>query len=256
MEPVLILFSGGMDSFLTTCRLIRDGFKAVPILFNNGALVGETNVLHGIGRLTNRYGSDRVQYAGCYNTAALIQRINGYVMSAPWQGMARVYPNLTNAQVTCLNCQTAMWIAAIAYAKSHDIQKIACGYRKTDTRCTGHQGYIDVIATIAGQHGIELILPVWHDDAWLRHPSGDGRRTEMAEQGFEPQVYAPTCMLSVPVPSMTDTTKTEMDNYVRDVILPGISKRIDRAQSILAHIKLSPESMTVINLSAPRGAGN
>lgn len=256
MEPVLILFSGGMDSFLTTCRIIRDGFKAIPILFNNGALAGETNVLHSIKRLTNRYGPNRVLYAGCYNTAALIQNINGYSMSAPWRAMARIYPNLTNAQVMCLNCQTAMWIAAIAYAKSRDIKKIACGYRKTDLFCTGHQGYIDIITTVASQHGIELVFPVWDDDAWQRHPSGDGRKHEMVTQGFEPQVYEPKCMLGVPVSPMSDTVKADMENYVRDTLLPGISQQISRIQAILAKIKLSPSSMTVIDYPVPDGTGS
>lgn len=253
MEPVLILFSGGMDSFLATCRLIRDGFKAVPILFNNGALAGETNITHSIERLINRYGSDRVSYAGVYNTAALIQRINSYSMSAPWSSMGRLYSNMTNTQAMCLNCQTAMWIAAIAYARSSGINKIACGYRQTDEFCTGQEPYFQIIKTIAEQYDIELIRPVWDDTKWRRHPSGDGRAYEMIEQGFEPQVYEPKCMLGVPVPPMTPALQADMICYVKDALLPGITKTIDHMIPIMAKINLTPESMKPIYYPTPDG---
>ena len=36
---------------------------------------------------------------------------------------------MTNCQIQCLHCQTAMWVCAIAYAKAKNIKNIAAGYK-------------------------------------------------------------------------------------------------------------------------------
>ena len=114
MSEILLLFSGGKDSFISASREIYTGNRVILISFNNSAVIGEKNILHGVARLQRKYGDNRITYAGCYNTGAIIQSLKDKWADIPWSVLGEQYPNLTNTQITCLHCQTAMWIAAMA----------------------------------------------------------------------------------------------------------------------------------------------
>lgn len=251
--PVLILFSGGKDSFIAACREIQDGKKARLISFNNSAVIGEKNLLHGTARLENRYGPDAVSYEGCYNTGAVIQTLTDAWADSDWNTLGRAYGPLTNGQAVCLHRQTAMWVAAIAYADAHSIPEIACGYRKSDVFCTGQADYIDRIRSLAMEHGLVLSLPVWDDSAWTGSPGGIGRDYEMARHGFRPAVYEPKCMLGRPVRPMTEAQRKTMASYFDNILLGPAREEINLLVPIFRAIRLSPESMTVFNYPVPDG---
>lgn len=193
----LVLFSGGKDSFLTAARLVEQGYDAVLVSFNNGSVLYEKNLLHGAARLKNRYGDRRIEYAGAYGTISTIWSLNEAWTYMPWDELGRKYPGTCNCQVTCLHCQTAMWIAAIAYAKARSIKFAAAGYKDQDEFCTGIRPWIDRIAGIAGKNQVTLLTPLWKTPEWGEDKKY-GRDVEMIEKFFEPSVLEPKCILGRP----------------------------------------------------------
>jgi len=250
MERCLVLFSGGKDSFISTCKMVEEGYQVSLISFNNGAVVGEENLLHGVTRLQNRYGKERVVYEGIYNTASIISRINEYWTYTPQSKIGKEYPSLVNAQVTCLHCQTAMWVSAIAYAVSHNIKVIVSGCRKSDPFCTGQSRWINAISELAALYEIKIKIPVWDDEEWVKS-GGWERDQEMARRSFEPQVLEPKCLLGRPVNRMNRGEIYDMIGYFNNHINDSLKSLIDYLIPIFKYIRLSEKSLTVIHYPVP-----
>lgn len=253
MADTLILFSGGKDSFLTACREIKAGNAAKLISFNNGAVLGEQNLLHSAARLKNRYGPKAVQYIGCYNTSAVIHHLSGMHADTNWETLGSRYPNLINAQINCLHCQTAMWICAIAYASAHRIPAIAAGYRKSDLFCTGMPEYGRRMLHLAREFGCQVRFPVWDDDLWMQSPGGIERDFEMERNRFSPAVLEPKCMIGRPVKPMCDAAKQDVIRYIDEILLPVTESEIRHMQPVLKTLPIGPESMAVIEYPVPDG---
>lgn len=251
MENVLLLFSGGKDSFVAACRELTAGNRVLLISFNNSAVLGEKNILHGVARLQRKFGENRISYAGCYNTGAIIQNLKQKWADLSWIELGTDYPHLTNAQMTCLHCQTAMWISAIAYARTKGISVIAAGYKQSDPFCTGFGVYHKQIQSLAYENYCKIRFPVLDDSEWIDSPEGIKRDYEMARYGFIPAVYEPKCMLGRPVPPMSSEMKQDMDNYfernLKQIALDEINKMIP----IFRSLRLTPESMEVIDYPLP-----
>lgn len=140
---VLVMFSGGKDSFLAACRAILDGHDVKLAFFDNGCELGTGAIRQGYERLRCRFSDVRVELIGGIPTAGIANTFKEYWMSNTVSNIAGKYPELVPAQVQCLHCQSAMWCAAVALAKARDCRAVACGYRKTDKFCTGHGGFTE-----------------------------------------------------------------------------------------------------------------
>lgn len=251
MNTVLLLFSGGKESFIAVCREIRAGNRVVLISFNNSAVIGEKNILHGVARLQRKYGKNRIMYAGCYNTGAIIQSLKGKWADVPWNVLGEQYPNLTNTQITCLHCQTAMWIAAIAYARAKGIGQIDAGYKQSDSFCTGLKAFHQEIQTLAEKYFCKINFPVLDDSAWVKSPGGIERDYEMSRYGFLHSVYKPKCMLGRPAPPMTPEMKQDMAKYFANDLRQVATAEIEQMIPIFRTIQLTPESMPVPDYPLP-----
>lgn len=251
-STILTLFSGGMDSFITACRLVEQGHKVILINFNNGCVMQPGNILHGVTRLQNCYGKQAIEYAGCYMTYSTMQRLSGAWATSKWECLGHSYPNLTNAQIVCLHCQTAMWVAAIAYAKAETIHTIAAGYKKSDPFCTGHTGYIARIRDIAAKNACTIELPVWDDDAWSVQ---NARALEMTDHGFQPTVLEPACALGRPVNPMTPDERRDLDAYFDNYLTEMATGLVERLIPVMTHIKLPPNLENPPAYPMPDSAG-
>lgn len=237
----LILFSGGKDSFLTACRAAADGHPVTLLSFNGGSVIGEENLRHGADRLIRMYGSDMVEYAGVYSTAATIACMNSNWIYYPQRVLGAKYPELTNCQLNCLHCQTAMWVAALAYAKAKGISEIACGYKKSDVFCTGSNTYFTEICALAEKFQVNITRPLWE--------MGDDfeRDTEMIMRGFEAQVLEPKCLLGRPCSCLSYAEHSDMFKYftaeLKDM-LPGL---VEHLIPIFKYIRLSDTSFDKVS---------
>ncbi len=232
-STTLVMFSGGKDSFLAAVREVTNGQNVVLISFDGGALVGHRNLRYCANRLTEHFGRRKVSYVGCYRTVGTLNRLKRYWVNAQMCDLGKEYPNMTNCQFQCLHCQTAMWVAAIAYAKAKDIKSIACGYKACDEFCTGQPRYITAIARLAALHGIEVSTPVYSIE------SDYERDVEMGLHGFEPTACEAKCLLGQPAldgrsPALFEDMMRYYENHMRKEAELGV----ERLVSVFQHIKL------------------
>lgn len=69
-EKVLVLFSGGLDSMLATCKIIEEGYKVMLVHYNNGCSSGVERAEKTAQRLIERYGENQVEFLGIGTTMA------------------------------------------------------------------------------------------------------------------------------------------------------------------------------------------
>lgn len=236
-SPVLVLFSGGRDSFLVASRIARSGRTAVLLSLDNGATQGITNVRNGADRLIARYG-ERVVPAGTYGIASTIWRLDERWTYMSWKELGETYPALTNVHVRCLHCQTAMWIASVAYAKANRIQTIAAGYRSDDEFCTGIAEWIDQITALAERNGISTEFPLWETPEWGTDKNL-GRNMELLDAGFVPKTAEARCLLGRPARKPDGAQRRDMDAYFRNIVEPHAQSQIENLTSIMSATRLS-----------------
>lgn len=234
----LVLYSGGKDSILATCDVITAGYEAILLSCNCGALVAEENLLHGVKQLQERFGTDMVSYAGCAATVATIHRLSEYYTNTPAKEFAKNFPSLTPCQVRCLNCQSAMWVTAMAYAVAHDIKCIACGYKATDEFCTGMQKYWENLISVAGRFDIFLLRPEWDQG------SAYERDVKMIRYGLYPVVLEPKCLLGTPATPLDGVAQEDMMNYFMENLYAEMWGQVENLSKIFKHIRLSTKAYT------------
>lgn len=232
----LVLYSGGKDSILATCDVVTAGYEVILLSCNCGALVAEENLLYGVKQLQRRFGADVVSYAGCSATVAVINRLSEYYVNTPAEKFARNFPSLTPCQIRCLNCQSTMWVAAIAYAVAHDIKCIACGYKATDEFCTGMQSYWDNLISIAGRYNLLLLRPEWDLSSDFE------RDKKMIYYGLYPAVLEPKCLLGTPATPLGDSERKDMQNYFMENLYVNMWEQIENLSKIFKHIRLSTKA--------------
>ena len=250
----LVMFSGGKDSFVTACRRVTAGDYVGLISFNNGSVMAEQNFQHGATRLINRFGEDRIHYEGVYNTAAIIMSLKKWYVDQPHNILAQELPSVSPTQVTCFHCQTAMWIAAIAYAKSKGFNTICAGYLDTDEFCTGSEAYIDTMRNLAGTAGVDVDMPVWHnaraDMSWEV-----ARDLEMSRMRFLPAVYEPKCILGMPSDPLTSRMQSALMQYYKNELRELVEEEVRKMIPIFDHMTLGKESIIVPEYPVPDPSG-
>ncbi len=239
---VLVLFSGGKDSFLSAARLVEKGYEVHLMFFNNGSVVYEEHVLHGVERLQGRYGKDCIKFDGYDSTVSTLWTLNSTWTYETWRELGDKYPLLSNAQVTCLHCQTAMWVNAIAFAIAHSIPNIASGYKNTDEFCTGVLPWIQQISKLTSKYNINMLMPLWETPEWGENKDY-GRDTEMIQRFFQPAVLEPKCMLGRPVEKPYDGQISGMMRYFEDVILNLLPGEIERKVQVFKWTRKSYRSL-------------
>lgn len=234
----LVLFSGGKDSFITTCRLVMRGCKVSLISYNSAGEIGEEHLRFGANRLIKRYGIDKVNYIGSYGTYPIISTLNDNWTYFSYKELGEKYPNLTNCQVQCLHCQTAMWIASIAYCLAKNIEYIASGYKKIDVFCTGSTEYIEKIKSVAQEYNINIELPVWDS-----LDEGIKRDMEMENHRFLSSVLEPKCLIGrKPKNGLSIEEHSDMLKYFDDEVYPKMKKEIEILIPIFKTIKIFDRS--------------
>lgn len=237
-RKTLVLYSGGKDSFLTACTILTEQWRSVVLLsFNNGALVGESNLQHGVQRLKDRFGDERVSFAGVYGTAAVVQRLSSWWVNTSVAEIARKYPAISPCQIRCLNCQTAMWVSAMAFALAKDIRIIVAGYRDTDIFCTGMHEYVEELTNLATTHGLVLEFNQW-DIKYDIDPDAY-RDMRMMSYGFEPRVLEPMCTVGTPVVLLSKDERRDLTAYFRNELLPIMEAYLPYYTGIFRNIILS-----------------
>lgn len=216
-KEVLLMLSGGRDSLLCACRLVRDGYFVRMITFDNGCSSGIDNVSHTAKRIIERFGKGKVAFEGTYRTAQDLSLFMDTFHYTELQELSRNYPCLVSYQVDCLACHTAMYAHAIAYCNANDLSVLAEGGRRQQKFFVELDEMKQRYTDLCKKHGIELIYPVYELESDM------DRKTEISRYGFLPKVYECQCWLGRKMHNeLTNDQRRDLTAFFDNEICPKV----------------------------------
>ena len=221
-DNVILMLSGGRDSFLAACRLLEDpaNYHIQMVTYDNGCSYGSTNAETVANRIIARYGADRAMFLGVYKIGGLIRRFfSPYFNMKPEEQVQR-YQGMTPSQFHCLICRTSMYIFSIWLAHKYNAQYIAEGGRMDQEFVIELPGMAqERYSALVSEGGMKLLLPVYDlNDNWERD-------NELLLRGYLCKSLEPKCIIGVPVCGSVDETVIEgVHSYYDREMLPLIRK--------------------------------
>ena len=217
---VLVMLSGGRDSFLATCRLLDSphNYSVKMVTYDNGCSYQSENARLVAERIIQQYGEQRAEYLGVHKIGGLIREFVFPYFNMKPQEQIRLYAGMTPSQFHCLICRTSMYIYSVWLCKKYDISCIAEGGRKMQEFVIELPGMAkERYPAMLKAEGIELLLPVYElEDDWERD-------NELLRRKFLCKSYEPKCMIGVPVRGSIDESVIEgVHNYFDQVIIKRI----------------------------------
>lgn len=187
------LFSGGKDSFLSTCKLIENNNIVYLINYDNGCGLCNENIKHGVKRLTKKYGKKQVKFLGIYNISGIWRSFFLPFLNLKPSKIIKEYGEITYSQFNCLTCRLSMYLYSIAVCQCLNISKVSDGARYVQGFAIETKTMLDRFKKIFEKYKIDLILPVVDlDSDW-------DEKNELLIHGFVPKVLEPQCLLGVPL---------------------------------------------------------
>ena len=219
-KTVILMLSGGRDSFLAACRLLDDKnqYKIKMVTYDNGCSYGSENVSKVAKRIIEKYGFERASYLGVYRIGGIIREFfSPYFNMKPDEQVKR-YKGMTPSQFHCLVCRTGMYICSIWLAMSEHASYIAEGGRKDQKFVVELPGMaLERYSALVKEADLELLLPVYElNDNWERD-------NELLRRGYICKTMEQKCLIGFPAKDSIDQTVIDgVHAYYDEVILPRI----------------------------------
>lgn len=222
-NKVLLMLSGGRDSFLSACKLLEDkkGYHVYMATYDNGCICQLDKVKTVADRIIQHYGADRAEYLGAYSTAGIAREFFFPYFNMKPEEQMREFSGMTPSQFHCLVCRTAMYIRSVQLCKLHGIQYIAEGGRKSQEFVIELEGMAnDRYLELVKSQGLGLLMPVYDlEDDWIRD-------NELMMRDFVSKCGEAKCLIGVPVRGSIDQSVIDgVHAYYDKVILPRIEER-------------------------------
>lgn len=227
---VLLMFSGGRNSFLSALRLHREGYYVTLVTFYNGCMQGMGSVRQDAMRIVKHLGEDSARFAGIYSIIVPFRKFQDpYVLDGKFCG-SDCSPVAQISQLNCLACHTAMYVAGLAYCKTHGITTIADGARES-------QGFfveLPIMKThyenLALSYGVKVITPVYDlvDD--------QERKNEITRAGLIPKTMELQCWIGRAMYKPLSTREqSPLEHYFLREIEPIFQVELDSYVDILSN---------------------
>ena len=232
-NKVLLMLSGGRDSFLTACKLLEDenNYHVYMVTYDNGCMCGADRVKLVADRIIERYGADRAEYLGVFSTAGIAREFfHPYFNMTPEEQLKR-FKGMTPSQFHCLVCRTSMYIHSIWLCKLLAIPTVAEGGRKSQEFVVELEGMAkERYPKLVESQGLNLLLPVYYDGAdWTKDKdfSADWERdNELLMRGYRSKCDEAKCFIGVPINGSVNNDVIEGTHaYYDEVMLPRMEKR-------------------------------
>lgn len=204
-KEVILMYSGGLDSFLSCIRLVNQGYKVYLLHFDNGSSIGTENIQIGAERLQKMY-KDNIEFLGIASTAAKFiyyrELVNIENLNA--LELYEKHGKISISQYRCLLCRMTMYTYAISLAKKMNIKYIAEGARKSQLFAIEQQELINEFKNLCNKYEIELLTPVIDlDDDYQKE-------NELLDNGFLPIANEGKCLLGYQMDR--ELTKEEIED--------------------------------------------
>lgn len=222
-QDVIVMHSGGRDSFLAACRLLEEpqDYHLKMVTFDNGFSYCSGNAKGVYDRIAKKYGSERVEFLGVYKTSSVIREFFAPYFNMTPTEQAKEFFGLTPSQYHCLICRTAMYIYSIWLGLLNGSLYIAEGGRKSQEFVIELPGMAQKrYPALVQSVGMELLLPVYDlSDNWERD-------NELLSRGYLCKSLEGKCLIGFPVNNSIDENVIKgVHAYYDKVILPRIEER-------------------------------
>ena len=219
MKKVLVLFSGGKDSLLSTLLLIEQGYQVYLVHYDNSLEIGKNNVKNGFKRLEKKYGSDKVKFIGIKRIEAIFRELIKDFYNTKANIIVKKYGNISISQFNCLACRLAMYIQTIIICKQLNINLVADGARVSQKFAIEQQEMLDLFKVLFKKYNIEILFPV------KDLKSDFQEKNELLIRGIIPKGNETQCLLGMPLEN--DLRDKEMEDAVKKVYEELLFKKID-----------------------------
>lgn len=230
LGKILQLFSGGKDSFLSTCKLLEEENELFLVSYDNGCGLSSENIKHGTERLINRYGKEKVKFLGIYNTSGIWREFFLPFLNLKPSEILKQYGEITFSQFNCLTCRTSMYLYSIAICNNLGINKISDGARYDQGFVIELNPMLDRFNKLLSNYNIELLLPV------INMNSDWKRKNELIIHGFVPKTLEPQCLLGVPLPNNEQLSSDIINgtlSFFDKEIIEKCPKLIDNLEKVI-----------------------
>lgn len=223
LNKVVLMLSGGRDSFLAACRLLDDSpeYFLYLVTYDNGCSYCSENAKYVAERIIAKYGESRAEYLGVYKIGSVIREFfSPYFNMKPEEQMNR-FAGMTPSQFHCLICRTSMYIFSIWMAMMKDASYIAEGGRLDQEFVIELPGMAkERFPALVRSVGLDLLLPVYDlNDNWIRD-------NELLARGFLCKSLEAKCLIGYPINHSVDQSVIDgVHAYYDQVILPRITQR-------------------------------
>ena len=228
MKDVLILFSGGKDSFLSTLIMLNKGYRVNLVTFDNGQELKSKNVLIGAKKIKNKFGEDKVNIIGIKKTDAIFRELICSFYNYDTNYINQKFGNITISQFNCLACRLSMYILSIIICKKENVKLVVDGARKSQLFAIEQQTMINEFKKLFENFNLEIIFPV------LNETYDYSIKNQILANGFVPKMNEGQCLLGMPIlnGSMNDDILEGCLNVYMKELYPKIERIIETYKNI------------------------
>lgn len=227
MKKVLVLFSGGKDSMLSTILLVEQGFEAVLVHYDNSLELGSKNVKKGYERLIKKYGENKVKYLGVKRIEAIFRSFIKDFYNLKVDEILKEYGKISFSQFNCLACRLSMYVATIILCKQLNISYVADGARKSQLFAIEQDCMLDLFKNLFKEYNIDLLLPV-------KNLENDfDEKNEFLVRGIVPKVSEAQCLIGMPLNVNDSEILDASINIYKDFLYPKVNDLIEKYKNVM-----------------------
>ena len=226
MNNVLVLFSGGKDSFYLTLLMLEKGYNVKLVTYENGCGLKSENAIETAKRIQEKYGDDKVEILGVFKTDAICRVFFILFYNNKMSEFLKEYGETTISQFNCLSCRLSMYVMSIILSNKMNIKLIVDGARKIQLFAIEQDALLERFKSFFEKYNMEIDFPLkdFKDDFELKN--------QLLIRGFVPKTLEPQCLLGMPM-SNKDLTKEIIESTAKifDKLL------LDKANELLEKYK-------------------
>lgn len=211
MEAI-ILFSGGKDSFLSTLKILEQGYTVNLITYENGCGLHSKNVNYNINKLVKKYGSNKVKFLGIKNTSAIWREFLFLYYNLLPSKIIEKYGEIPISQFNCLSCRLAMYVVTIIEAKKNNINIVVDGARKSQLFAIEQDEMIECFKQLFKMYNIKIFYPL------LEETKDFNIKNEILVRGFVPKTLEPQCLIGMPIENIDDKIIKSVRNVYENLL--------------------------------------
>lgn len=210
------MLSGGRDSFLSACMLLDEGYRVDMVTYKNGCDIQALRAKDVAERIIRTYGDKKASFLGVHSVFCYIREFYPLFMNKTNYEIYQTYGELTQSQLNCLICRTAMYIMSIILCKKYDIAIIAEGGRKSQGFAVEQDEMVKRYRALLEEYNLELKLPVYSlNNNWKL-------KNALIKRGFEPKTREAQCLLGYP-----------LEGNLPKAVMEGVLKFYDRGMYLI-----------------------